>query len=70
MVGKIKLFKMNLYSSFYLCETCLLTNRDETNKHLPHTYINLINVVYLLEDSEKFILAFLSDSKMMYLWRN
>ena len=57
---------VELSSSMYV----FLTNRATTNKHLPHTYINLINVVYLLEDSEKFILAFLSDSKMMYLWRN
>ena len=79
MVGKIKLFKMNLYSSFYLCETCLLTNRDETNKHLPHTYINLINVVYLLEDSEKFIciLGVLQNNygkyhlkKIICVWKN
>ena len=56
---------VELSSSMYV----FLTNRATTNKHLPHTYINLINVVYLLEDSEKFILAFLSDSKMMYLWR-
>ena len=32
-----------------------ITKGDKTNKHLPHTYINLINVVYLLQDSEKFI---------------
>ena len=32
-----------------------MTKGYKTNKHLPHTYINLINVVYLLQDSEKFI---------------